>query len=177
MASTNAVKARQIHGNGVVHRDAQLVGHHLCQLGHAALAEGGVDLVGFSIPHGLGVTGDADAVDVAVHSVHSYQNVGVAVAVAVVRAGDQDGVEAALALQVGTQGLLGRLFLRGLAGNPCPRTRAGTGSSAAFCSGAFRKKAFTSHADGEQDQDDDQKDLQGAGLLPLTAAGSSGHMK
>ena len=107
------LKAGQIHGNGVVHRDAQLVGHHLCQLGHAALAEGGVDLVGFSIPHGLGVTGDADAVDVAVHSVHSYQNVGVAVAVAVVRAGDQNGVEAALALQMGPQGLLGRLLLLG----------------------------------------------------------------
>ena len=66
------LKAGQIHGNGVVHRDAQLVGHHLCQLGHAALAEGGVDLVGFSIPYGLGVTGDADAIDIAVHRVHGY---------------------------------------------------------------------------------------------------------
>ena len=69
--------------------------------------------MGFSIPHGFGVTGDADAVDVAVHSVHSYQNVGVAVAVAVIGAGDQDGVEATLALQVGSQGLLSRLFLLG----------------------------------------------------------------
>ena len=65
-------KAGEVHGNGVVHRDAQLIGHHLRQLGHAALAEGGVDLVGFSIPYGLGVTGDADAIDIAVHRVHGY---------------------------------------------------------------------------------------------------------
>ena len=81
----------------------------LGQHGHAALVVGGVDLVGF-LPSddGLGITGDADAVDIAVHRIHSYQNVGVAAAVAVVDAGDQNGVEAALALQMGPQGLLRR---------------------------------------------------------------------
>ena len=99
------LKARQVHGYGEIHRDAQLVADDLRQLLRTAGAEGGVDLVAFAVPDGLGVPGDADAVDVAVGGIHRHQDVGVAVAVAVVAPGEQDGVEVGLALQMGGPGL------------------------------------------------------------------------
>ena len=61
----------------------------------------------------LGVAGDADAVDALAHGVHRYQNVGVAAAVAVIHAGEQDGEETLLAFQVRTARLFsGQLFGR-----------------------------------------------------------------
>ena len=106
------LEACQIHGHGEVHGDAQLLSHDVRQLLHAAAAEGGVDLVVFAVPDGLGVPGDADAVDAAVFRVHAQEDVGVAVAVAVVGPGEQDGVEVVLPLQVGGPGQGLRVLLR-----------------------------------------------------------------
>ena len=132
--------------------------------------------MGLAVNDGLGVPGDAGAVYIAVHRVDGHQNIGVATAVVIVKAGKEDCVEPALALQVGTKGLLGRLFLPGLLGIRV-RGRGLGGQLRRLLLRGFQEKGLHQHADGEQNQNDDQKDLQGAGLLPLTAAGSSGHMK
>ena len=77
---------------------------------------------------------------------------------------------------MGAEGLLGRLFLPGLLGIRVRCCGLG-GQLRCLLLRGFQEKGLHQHADGEQNQNDDQKDLQGAGLLPLTAAGSSGHMK
>ena len=169
-------EALQIDADGVIHRDAQLLRNGAGQQLGAALIVGVVDLVGLAADDGLGITGNAGTVNIAVHRIHRHEDVGVAAAVVIVYAGDQNGVESALALQVGTEGLLGRLFLRGLLGIRVRCCGLG-GQLRRLLLRGFQEKGLHQHAGGEQDQNDDQKDLQGMGLLPLTAADSSGHMK
>ena len=88
----------QAHLYREVHGDAQRVGHGVRQQGHAALAVGGVDLLGFAVDVNAGVPGDADAGNGLIFGVEAHQDVGVRAAVAVVRAGDQDGEEVVLPL-------------------------------------------------------------------------------
>ena len=170
-------KALQIDADRVIHRNTQLLRHGVGQKLRAALIIGVVDFAGLAVNDGLGVPGDADAVNVAVHRVYRHKDVGVATAVVIVKAGKEDCVEPALALQVGTKGLLGRLFLPGLLGIIRIRCRGLGGQFRRLLLRGFQEKGLHQHADGEQNQNDGQKDLQGAGLLPLTAADSSGHMK
>jgi len=169
-------KALQIDADRVIHRNTQLLRHGVGQKLRAALIIGVVDFAGLAVNDGLGVPGDADAVNVAVHRVYRHKDVGVATAVVIVKAGKEDCVEPALALQVGTKGLLGRLFLRGLLGIRVRCCGLG-GQLRRLLLRGFQEKDLHQHADGEQDQDDGQENLQGVGLLSLTAADSSGHMK
>ena len=82
------LEASEVHQHGVVHRNPQLIGHHLGQKFHAAGVVGGVDLVILAVEKGLAVTGNTDAVCIAGGGVHRQENIGVAAAVAVVHAGD-----------------------------------------------------------------------------------------
>ena len=94
------LKPREIHGHGKVHRDAKLFGDGVRQQVRAAGVIGEVDLVLFAVDDGLGVPGDAGAVDGTVLAVKTDEDVGVAAAVAVILAGEEDGVEIGLALLV-----------------------------------------------------------------------------
>ena len=65
-------EALQVHADGVIHGNPQLLGDRVRQQGDSALIVGVVDFVGLTVNDGLGIPGDADAVNIAVHRVHSY---------------------------------------------------------------------------------------------------------
>ncbi|KAF5052685.1 hypothetical protein DSECCO2_406180 [anaerobic digester metagenome] len=79
--------------HGVVHRDAQLLGKRGGHLIHAADVICGVELVVLAINLDLGVPGDVHPVDLSGPGIHRHQNVGVAAAVSVIHAGNQDRVK------------------------------------------------------------------------------------
>ena len=72
--------------------------------------------------------------------------------------------------------LLGRLCLRGLLGIRVRCCGLG-GQLRRLLLRGFQEKGLHQHAGGEQEQNNGQENLKGVGLLPLTAADSSGHMK
>ena len=122
----------------------------------------------FPVDDGLGVPGDADAVDLSVLRVHRHQDVGVASAVAVVHTGDQNGVKIVLSLRMGGQG-----------GGCCGGLRVGLlllggGVLLVVLGLDFRRPEEAVHAGVYGGgYEDDQKQ----GPAPTAPAASLGHMK
>ena len=163
------LKALQIHQHRVIHRDAQLFRHHVGQQLHAAGVVSGVDLVVLAVEIGLGVPGDADAGYVVVGGIQRHEDVGVASAVAVIHAGDQDGVKVLFTDIVGRDGGGDRRLCLGII--LCLL------SGARFLLGLLRG---TKHAVGTGVQRGEKKDQQQKGAPPiaaLVAAVGSGHLK
>jgi hypothetical protein len=112
----------------VVHRDAQQAGHLLHGLGKAAVVVGVVQLLHRPGHIQQGVPGQTDDVDLPVLGVHRHQEIGVAAAVLVVQAAQEDCIIVLLALTgrregIGRAALLPALELLGSGGVPSERGR------------------------------------------------------
>ena len=121
-------KGPQIHGDIVVHRDAQQAGDLRLGLADAAVVVGIVQLLHRPGHVQQGVAGQADHVDRLLIRIQRHQQIGVAAAVLVVQAAQEDCIIVLLALTgrregIGRAALLPALELLGSGGVPSERGR------------------------------------------------------